>query len=72
MRIDKDKINRLSALGDDELWREVVTMAEGFGFKLPKDTPAHADMQKLRSAVSAEKINARDAVRLLKTYKKGG
>ena len=72
MRIDKEKLNRLSSLDDDGLWREIVTMAQGLGFKLPQNTPSSSDMQKLRSAVNSEKINMKDAVRLLKTYKREG
>jgi hypothetical protein len=70
MRIDREKIAALAALPDDKLWGEIVTMAAGLGFKLPTKTPPPSDMQRLRSAVTGQKINIGDAMRVLKTYKR--
>lgn len=72
MNIDRDKINKLASLPDDKLWAEIVKMAGGFGFNLPKEVPSHDDMRKLREAVTGQKINLTDAYKLLKAYKKEG
>lgn len=72
MRLNKDTLARLVSLSDEELWREIQKMAGGFGLTLPKDTPSHAEMQRLRDAVNGGKINMSDAVRIVNSYKKGG
>ena len=71
MKIDKTELKRLSSLPDDLLWQEIVKLAGGYGFTLPKSTPKPSEMNRLRDALSGEKINALDAMRLLNTYKKG-
>ena len=70
MRFDKEKLEALAAMPDDKLWAEVVKIAAGFGYTLPKDTPPHSELEKMRSAVRADKINVADAMRLVNQYKK--
>ena len=70
MRIDKEKLAALAALPDDKLWAEVVRIADSFGYTLPKETPSHADLEKLRGAATSEKINISEAMRLANQYKK--
>ena len=70
MKIDKSKLEALAALPDDELWIEAGKLAASYGFNLPKQTPSHEDMQKLRDLALGSKINMSDAVRLLNNYKK--
>ena len=70
MRIDKDKLNALCSMPDDELWCEICKIAKGYGFTLPKSTPCESDMQKLRGAVGNGKINLGDAVKILNEYKR--
>lgn len=70
MRFDKAKLEALAALPDDQLWAEVVRIASGFGYNLPKQTPSHADLEKMREAARADKINVSEALRVVNQYKK--
>ena len=69
MRFDKEKLEALAALPDDKLWAEVVRIADSFGYSLPKETPPHNDLQKMRDAVRADKINPGEAMRLVNRLK---
>ncbi len=71
MRFDKAKLEALAAMPDDQLWAEVVKIADGFGYALPRQTPAHADLEKMREAVRSEKINVSEALKIVSRYKKG-
>ena len=70
MRFDKAKLEALAALPDDQLWAEIVRIADGFGYALPKQTPPHSDLEKMREAARAEKINVSEALRVVNQYKK--
>ncbi len=69
MRFDKEKLEALAALPDDRLWAEVVRIAESFGYALPKNTPPHGELEKMRDAVRSDKLNVTDAMRLVNKYK---
>ena len=69
MKINKEKIEALCAMPDEELWREVQKIARGYGFKLPDRVPSKEDMQKMRNAVSGTKINLGDALKIINSYK---
>ncbi len=69
MRFDKARLEALAALPDDKLWSEVVRIADSFGYTLPKNTPPHSDLEKMRDAVRADKINVGEALRLVNRYK---
>jgi hypothetical protein len=71
MRFDKSKLEALAAMPDDKLWAEVVKIADGFGYALPKQTPPHSDIEKMRDAVRSEKINVSEALKIANKYKKG-
>lgn len=71
MRFDKAKLEALAAMPDDQLWAEVVRIADGFGYALPKQTPPHSDLEKMRNAVKTERINVSEALRIVNQYKKG-
>lgn len=70
MRFDKAKLEALAALPDDKLWAEVVRIADGFGYSLPKQTPPHTELEKMRNAVRSDKINVADALRVVNQYKR--
>ena len=72
MRFDKEKLEALASLPDDKLWAEVVKIADSFGYSLPKQTPPHGDLEKMRSAVRSERLNAADAIKLINKYKRQG
>lgn len=72
MRIDKEKLMALISLPDHELWETVCKIGESHGFKLPKNPPPHAELEKLRRAVSdGKKPNLNEAIRLINNYRKG-
>ncbi len=71
MKIDKNALAALASLGDRELWEAIGKIASEHGFSLPKSTPNHEEMEKLRSVISgSDKINMREAIKLLNSYKK--
>jgi hypothetical protein len=70
MRLDKDKLNELVNLPDDELWKKVIEIGKGHGFILPSQTPPHAELEKLRSiARDGSKMNVASAIKLLSKYR---
>ena len=71
MRFDKEKLNALIGLPDDELWRTVVTIGKTHGFTLPQKTPPHDELEKLRKiARDGSKMNVGAAMRILSKYAK--
>ena len=70
MKIDKEKIEALAALPDDELWREARKMAASYGFSLPENTPPKETLDKLREVVLGGKINMMEAARIIRKYGK--
>ena len=70
MRLDKAKLEALAAMPDDQLWAEVIKIADSFGYALPRQTPAHADLEKMRDAVKTERINVSEALKIVSKYKK--
>ena len=70
MKFNKEQLDALVALPDDALWEKIVGMAKGYGFNLPKETPPHGELEKLRGAVNGSKVNVTDALRVLKSYQK--
>lgn len=72
MRFDREKLEALAAMPDDKLWEEVVRMASSFGYSLPRDTPPHSELEKMRGLVKSEKINVTEALKLVNKYKKQG
>lgn len=69
MKINREKIEALCAMPDDELWREVQKIASGYGFKLPDKVPSKEDMQKMRNAVCGTKINLTEALKIINNYR---
>ena len=70
MRFDKDKLNEMVALPDDELWKKVVEIGRSHGFVLPSKTPEHAELEKLRSiARDGAKMNVASALKILSRYR---
>lgn len=73
MRIDKEQLKSLSEKPDDELWQIINSIASRHGYELPKVTPKSEDMEKIRAAMrGTEKLNMKEAVRLMSAYKKRG
>ncbi len=72
MRVNKEQLNALLALPDEQLWAEVVKLGSSYGFTLPKNPPPKDQMAKLRATVNTDKIKMSEAVRLLNELKKEG
>ena len=71
MKINKEQLEAMAALPDDVLWAEIVAIAAGYGVTLPRETPRHNDLEKLRGAVTGSKLNMSDALRVLNSYRRG-
>ena len=73
MKIDKEKLKQLSEKTDSELWSIINDIAGKHGYDLPKNAPSKAEMDKIRTLLgSADKLNMRDAMRLMQEYKRRG
>ena len=71
MKIDKEKLDALVAMSDDELWRQIVEIGRSHGFTLPAKTPPHSEMEKMRGAVKGgAKLNLNEAIRVINNYRK--
>lgn len=71
MKINKERLNALTDMSDEMLWKTVREIATSHGYSLPERAPSHSEMEKLRAAMrGGDKINMADAVKLLKNYKK--
>ena len=71
MKLNKEKIDRLSKLPDDELWAEIRTMLSKHGIHLAERVPTHEDMTRLREAFTlGEGISPMEAVRFIGEYKR--
>lgn len=71
MKLNQEQLKRLSALSDAELEREIRRMAAAKGLSLPQASPAHEDLEKLRTLLTSEKgFGLMDAMRYYNAYKK--
>lgn len=71
MRLDRDKLENMIALPDDELWAAVVEIGKSHGFTLPEKTPPHDELEKLRSiARDGSRMSLAGALRILSKYRK--
>lgn len=70
MKINTEKTAKYAELGDADLWREIITVAGGYGFKLECAPPSHAEMERIRGILRGEeKINMAEGMKLINTYK---
>ena len=71
MRVDKEKLTELLKKNDDDLWREVVSLAKTKGFTLPENPPPKEQMEKMRAAVAhGGTFNLAKAAKILDNYRK--
>lgn len=71
MKIDKEKLAKLLEKNDEDLWREVVILADKKGFKLPSAPPPKSEMEKMRAAVAhGGTFNLAKAAKILDNYRK--
>ena len=70
MKIDEKKIQELSALPDDQLWKAIRDMLAQNGIRLPDRQPSHEDMMRLRAAFGGAKgISPIEGARLMREYR---
>ena len=69
-RIDKEKLDRLMSLSDEELWGEIERVCSRHRISLPKGQPPKAELDRLRALASSGRIGVADALSLLNEYKK--
>ncbi len=70
MKINKEDLKLLADKDDASLWAEIFKMASEHGYSIRKEPPNHSDMEKIRGAMRGiDKINLKDAVRMMNTYK---
>ena len=73
MKVNKEKLQKLAAKSDEELWIEIRSIATAHGYTMPQYAPSHQDMEKIRAAMlGVEKMNLTDAIRIIGTCKKKG
>ncbi len=73
MKINKEQMASLAELDDRALWQTITKIAEEHGYRLSENPPSGAELEKVRAALrGTEKLNMRDAVKLLNNYKKRG
>lgn len=71
IKINKDELRALSELSDKELWQSIGKIASSHGYSLKDVTPSESELEKIRGALrDIDKINIRDAIKLLNEYKK--
>lgn len=70
MKIDKQKIAELASLSDDKLWAEIVSIGAAHGFNMPRAVPPHAELEKLRAAVSGDKMKLGEAMKILQSIRR--
>ena len=71
MKFDKNKLDELVKMSDEELWEQIIAIGASYGFRMPKTPPPHEQMQALRSAVTADKKpNVGEALKILNNYRK--
>ena len=72
MRIDKEKLEGFAALPDEELWRQVKSIAASHGLALTDKAPSHAELEKLRGILlSGKGLSLGTAMKIVNEYKKG-
>ncbi len=72
MKLDKEKVNSIVSLPDEEMWRQISELARSYGFELPKKTPPHGELEKIRALASSNRVSLADAMKLMNTLKRSG
>lgn len=72
MKIDKNKLDAMLTLSDEQLWAEIRAVASAKGINMPEKTPSGAELGKVRSALKdADKLSLPSAMRLINDLKRG-
>ena len=71
MKINREKLDQLMSMNDEKLWEEIRKIAGAHGISLPTGAPPHAELEKMRAAVSKDKLSLGEAARIINSYKRG-
>lgn len=72
MKIDKSKLEAMSALSDEELWNQIRQIAGEKGIRMPEKSPGKNELSKVRAALSdADKLSLPGAMRMINNLKRG-
>ena len=69
MRIDKNKLSCMAVIKDDDLWRQIKSIASLYGISLPDKTPPGEELARVRAAFNGDKLNLNEAINAIKAYK---
>ena len=73
MKFNSESMRAYAELDDRALWRELLKMAEGYGYKLKGDLPPRELLDRVRRIMRGEeKISLGEGMRILREYKDGG
>lgn len=70
LKIDKEKLERMLSLTDDELWSEIRSICERVRISVPTETPPHEKLEQLRGIARGGRISFSEAMRMLADYKR--
>lgn len=70
MKIDKEKLDRMLNMSDDELWREIKSICDRVKISVPNETPPHDKLESLREIARSGRISFSEAMRMLADYKR--
>lgn len=72
MKIDKSKLEAMSELSDEELWKQIKNAANSRGINMPDKVPNSEELNKVRKALKdADKLNLSSAMKMINNLKKG-
>ena len=73
MKLDKNKLEELKRLSDENLWIQIRTAAKENGIALPDRKPSENELKQLRELLfAADKINPLSAMKMINKFKRGG
>ena len=73
MNFDKNKLDTLVSLPDEDLWNEIRKMAGAHGLNLPNTAPPPEEIERLRTICrDSSKISMLQAMRIVNNIKRRG
>ena len=72
MKLDKNKLEELKNLSNEELWLRIRAIAKDNGINLPDRNPSESEFNQLRELLfAADKINPLSAMKMINNFKRG-
>jgi hypothetical protein len=73
MKLDKNKLDELKRLNDEELWIQIRAVAKENGITLPDRNPSEGELKQLRELLFVQdRINPLTAMKMINKFKRGG